>query len=134
MSNLEQLQLNIALMADPEPLTDAERDVLAQAAAMIRGTIAIPCTGCRYCVEENQCPMDIPIPDYFSLYNTQKLYADQGWTPERQVYENIALRGKGRASDCVACRQCERVCPQHIEISAFMQKVAQAMESGQSVD
>ena len=127
MSNLEQLQQNAALMADPEPLTDAERDTLIRAAAMIRGTIAIPSTGCRYCVEENKCPKNIPIPDYFSLYNTQQLYVNRDWTPERAVYENIVKRGGGRASDCVACRQCERVCPQRIEISAFMPKVAKAM-------
>ena len=128
MSNLEQLKQNAELMRDMEPLNDAEKDVLARAATLIRDTIAIPCTGCHYCVEENECPMGIPIPEYFSLYNTQAVYANKDWTPEQGVYRNIVTRGGGRASDCVACRQCERVCPQHIEISSFMPEVAKALE------
>ena len=53
MSTLEQVQENTAFMKDMAPLTDEEVDLLQKVAAMIRETIAIPCTGCRYCVEES---------------------------------------------------------------------------------
>ena len=130
MSTLAQVEENTALMTDLAPLTEEELDVLARAAAMLRGTIAIPCTGCRYCVEENQCPMGIPIPSYFALYNTEKLRQREDWSPEKEYYANYLNHGCGRASDCVACRMCEQVCPQHIEISRWMREVRQVLEDG----
>ena len=129
MSTLAQVEENTSFMADMDPLGTEEIRLLELAAGMIRGTIAIPCTGCRYCVEENQCPQNIPIPNYFSLYNTEMLRDPEGWSPEREYYDNFAIHGLGRASDCIACRQCEQVCPQHIEISAWMKQVSKVMES-----
>ena len=95
---------------------------------MIRETIAIPCTGCRYCVEESTCPKGILIPNYFALYNTEKLRTREDWSPEKEYYVNYLNQGHGRASDCIQCRKCERVCPQHIEISERMKEVKIVME------
>ena len=128
MSTLEQVQENTAFMADMEPLNEAELELLQKAAAMIRETIAIPCTGCRYCVEESQCPRNIPIPSYFALYNTEKLRTREDWSPEMEYYVNYVRSGKGKASDCIACRKCERVCPQHIPISDWMKQVKVTLE------
>ena len=115
-------------MSDMEPLNDEELALLEKAAAMIRETIAIPCTGCRYCIEESQCPRNIPIPSYFALYNTEKLRTRVDWSPEKEYYVNFLKNGKGRASDCIACRKCERVCPQHIKIADWMKQVKVVME------
>ena len=128
MSTLEQVQENTAFLADMEPLNEAELELLQKAAAMIRETIAIPCTGCRYCVEESQCPRNIPIPSYFALYNTEKLRTREDWSPEMEYYVNYVRSGKGKASDCIACRKCERVCPQHIPISDWMKQVKVTLE------
>ena len=128
MSTLEQVQENTAFMADMEPLNEAELELLQKAAAMIRETIAIPCTGCRYCVEESQCPRNIPIPSYFALYNTEKLRTREDWSPEMEYYVNYVRSGKGKASDCISCRKCERVCPQHIPISDWMKQVKVTLE------
>ena len=128
MSTLEQVQENTAFLADLEPLNEAELELLQKAAAMIRETIAIPCTGCRYCVEESQCPRNIPIPSYFALYNTEKLRTREDWSPEMEYYVNYVRSGKGKASDCIACRKCERVCPQHIPISDWMKQVKVTLE------
>ena len=130
MSTLAQVQENTAIMADMEPLTEEELRILERAAAMIRGTIAIPCTGCRYCVEENTCPQGIPIPSYFALYNTEKLRTREDWSPEREYYANYLTHGQGRASDCIACRKCERVCPQHIRIADWRKQVRAVLEHG----
>ena len=128
MSTLEQVQENTAFMKDMAPLTDEEVDLLQKVAAMIRETIAIPCTGCRYCVEESTCPKGILIPNYFALYNTEKLRTREDWSPEKEYYVNYLNQGHGRASDCIQCRKCERVCPQHIEISERMKEVKIVME------
>ena len=128
MSSLEQLQENTEMMKNMEPLGEEELKTLEQAAALIRESIAIPCTGCRYCVEESQCPKGILIPNYFALYNTEKLRTRKDWSPEKEYYVNYLKQGNGRASDCISCRKCEQVCPQHIKISEYMKKVKKVME------
>ena len=72
--------------------------------------------------------MGIPIPNYFALYNTENLQREKGWTPEREYYSNFVKLGNGRASQCIACHKCEKVCPQHIAISERMQDVTKVLE------
>ncbi|MBR1627943.1 MAG: aldo/keto reductase [Lachnospiraceae bacterium] len=128
MSNEEQLEDNTTFMKDFVPLTDEETKLVLDAAEEIRQTIAIPCTGCRYCVEESSCPKGILIPNYFALYNTEKLRTREDWSPEKEYYANFVKNGNGKASDCIACKKCERVCPQHIKISEWMPKLKVEME------
>lgn len=128
MSSMEQMEDNLACMQAFEPLGQKEKDLLLQAARKIRERIAVPCTGCRYCVEESTCPKNIPIPEYFALYNTQHLQMDRSWTPEWEYYSNYVEQGYGSAGACIACRQCERVCPQHIAVSERMKDVKALME------
>lgn len=34
----------------------------------------------------------------------------------------------GKASDCVKCEKCEKVCPQHLEIRNLLEKVAEVLK------
>ena len=131
MSDLAQLDENTGFMQDFTPLTEEDQALLLQAAEKIRAGIAIPCTGCRYCVEASKCPKNILIPNYFALFNTRKLMKRRDFSPEIEYYENYLSQGYGKASDCIACKSCERVCPQHIHISEWMPKLAENMENGQ---
>ncbi len=116
MSNMQQLEDNTGYMSEFKPLSVEERALVFRVADIINSAVSVACTGCRYCVEG--CPMNIPIPDYFALYNAHK----QG---EDKLEEYRALAdGNGRASDCIGCGQCEGHCPQHLEIIRSLKDVA----------
>lgn len=127
MSSTEQLLDNTGFMQDFVPLTQQEQTVIAQVVDTINASIAIPCTGCAYCTEG--CPMHIAIPKYFSLYNAdlQEL-KDKDFTSQGAYYDNLTLKF-GKASDCIACGQCESVCPQHLPIIENLKRVAKQFEA-----
>ena len=123
MSSLEQMRDNISYMDDFKPLTEDEIGLTRKVADIINAQIAVPCTGCSYCTDG--CPMSIPIPKYFSLYNEdmREDLEEKGWTVNFSNYEKLTEHF-GKAADCIACGQCEGVCPQHLPIIDLMQKVS----------
>ena len=125
MSTLEQLEDNTGFMSDFKPLSQEERGLVLQAADIINEKVAIPCTGCAYCVEG--CPQRINIPRAFALYNTDKQECEKDWTPQGEYYENM-VEHSGKASDCIGCGQCETMCPQHLPIIDWLKTVAKHFE------
>ena len=117
---------NTSYMQSFEPLSDRERAVVTEAVGIIRRSIAIPCTACRYCVPG--CPKQIAIPEYFALFNAEKQSLNRGFSIQRAYYE-IYAGTRGKASECIACRKCERICPQHLPITDYLRQVAAAFES-----
>ena len=127
MSSTDQLLDNTGYMQDFVPLTQQEQAVIAQAVGIINASIAIPCTGCAYCTEG--CPMHIAIPKYFSLYNAEmQELKEKDFTSQGTYYDNLTLKF-GKASDCIACGQCESVCPQHLPIIENLKRVAKQFEA-----
>ena len=122
MSDMTQLLDNTGYMQNFTPLDEKERELVREAAKMIRRSIAIPCTACSYCTDG--CPMNIPIPDYFTLYNADK---KKDYRPSRDKYDATS-NGKGLASECIACGQCEGVCPQKLPIIENLKKVSMHFE------
>ena len=123
MSNVEQMEDNLSYMEDFKPLTEEEKALCHKAADVINAQIAVPCTGCSYCTEG--CPKKIAIPQYFSLYNEdmREHLEEKGWTINFTNYEILA--GKfGKAKECIACGQCEGVCPQHLPIIEKLKEVS----------
>ena len=122
MSNLTQVEDNTSYMQEFAPLSDEERSALEQVTGIMNETIDIPCTSCRYCMEV--CPLDIHIPAYFGLYN---LYSVTG--KKTNMYYQRYSMGHGKASECLKCGKCERICPQHIPIREQLVRFAGLYES-----
>ncbi len=120
MSNMQQLTDNMSYMKDFEPLTDEETKAVFKAAEITKSTIAIPCTSCKYCVED--CPKKIAIPEYFAIYNNQHKFGLLAGL--KTTFRNIT-KGAGKPSECIACGQCESHCPQHIDIIESLKMVAE---------
>lgn len=123
MSSLAQMEDNLSYMKDFRPLDEKEQALIRQAQEIIRQIPSIPCTGCRYCVAG--CPQHIPIPEIFSARNFQLVWerAQRG----QARYDDAVSRG-GKASDCIACGQCEAACPQQLHIIDLLRQCADNFE------
>lgn len=122
MSNLEQLKDNVSYMKDFKPLEKEEYEAINKVAKILKELGGIPCTACRYCVDG--CPMRISIPDLFACYNAKKQFND--WNSS--YYYNVHTKENGKASECIKCGMCERICPQHLPIRDLLEKVAETFE------
>lgn len=128
MNSMEQLNENMKIMDDFVPLDDEEMALAAKLADAINSELAIPCTGCAYCVSD--CPQKIDIPQFFSLYNADMQEAAEKvalWSPQEDYYNNIKVTGASPA-DCLECGRCEELCPQHLEIRELLKTVRARFE------
>ncbi|MBR1703793.1 MAG: aldo/keto reductase [Clostridia bacterium] len=126
MSNMEQMEDNLSAMADFQPLDETEMEAVRKVTEIFHGLNLIPCTTCRYCIEESKCPKGIRIPDMFSSLNAHEAF--HNWNT-KFYYENVITGdGHGKASDCIKCGKCERVCPQHLPIRNLLEVVAKTFE------
>ena len=123
MSNMEQVRDNLAFMKDFQPLNETERAAVEKVQAIFRSKNLIPCTACRYCTDG--CPQRIAIPDIFAARNAKEIHKD--WNSD-YYYSEVCTASGRRASDCLQCGKCEKVCPQHLPIRSLLQDVAKEFE------
>ena len=125
MSTEEQMHDNISTFSKFEPLTEEEKALVDKVTAVMLNVPQIGCTSCRYCTPG--CPMNISIPDVFRAVNTMSLYGDV-FRP-KAFYGGLIGQGYGHASACIACGQCESVCPQHLPIIELLKDASGKLDS-----
>lgn len=118
MSNLEQMKENCEIFKNLEKITPEDHKFLMRMAREIKKGFAIDCSFCNYCIKD--CEMDIPIPDFFNLYNSEKLYHLQS---NVDLY-NTSARVHAPASACSECGTCVEMCTQQLDIPALLKDVA----------
>ena len=126
MSDLQQMKDNLSYMKEFQPLNAKEKDAVAKVVEVFHGLDMIPCTACHYCVDENHCPKHIRIPDVFACLNSKKAFND--WNMDFFYSSVLTANGSGKASECIGCGGCERVCPQHLEIRKLLEEAADIYE------
>lgn len=123
MSDLEQMKDNLSYMRDFKPLNETELAAVNKVQEIFHKLNMIPCTACRYCVEG--CPKQISIPDLFAIMNIKQLHHD--WNAD-YYYEEVHTAPGRRASDCLKCGKCEKICPQHLPIRKLLEEVAKEFD------
>lgn len=123
MSDLEQMKDNLSYMRDFKPLNETELAAVNKVQEIFHKMNMIPCTACRYCVEG--CPKQISIPDLFAIMNIKQLHHD--WNAD-YYYEEVHTAPGRRASDCLKCGKCEKICPQHLPIRELLEEVAKEFD------
>ena len=126
MSDMNQMNDNLSVMKDFKPLNEEEFKAIDKVKEIFNSIQRIPCTGCRYCVDENHCPMKIRIPDIFATFNRFQNLHD--WNSASYYNNSLTIDGNGKASACIKCGMCERVCPQHLPIRELLVKVKETFE------
>ena len=123
MSSMEQMLDNLHTMDHFTPLNGEEQAVIEKARQALDLIPVIPCTDCRYCVAD--CPMNINIPHVFSATNLLMRYDNLRGA---KTQYGFAIRNAGKASDCIACGNCEATCPQKIQIIEELKRIVSTLE------
>ncbi len=118
ISNMAQMQDNVAIMKEFDPLSDAEMKTLEQLRSFLNKNPMVACTGCGYCLGE--CPSELPIPGFIRLLNNSRIF---GPLPQiKNAYKMHTEQHK--ADECVSCGRCVSVCPQHLDIPHHLSSLA----------
>ncbi len=126
MSNMTQVEENLisADRSKPNQLNKADLSFIDNVREAYRGLSPIPCTACGYC---QPCPNGVLIPDIFRLYNEAIMYGDMVIGKMRYA-SPFGIKPEHRADQCVECGNCEKECPQKVEVIDWLKKVHEALK------
>ena len=114
MSTVEQVEDNMRVFADFQPLTADEQDAIKRAQVAMTESGIVPCTGCDYCAKV--CPQGIGISGAMTALNYYINFED----PYAANYQlGFVVRfnaGKKMPSECIRCGACEEACPQGLKM------------------
>lgn len=119
MSDTEQLLDNVHTFDENRPLSNEEQSVIREAAQIQFSTVAVACTGCRYCCPN--CPEGLDIPVILRAYNDAKLGG--AW----RLTSLLALPEDKQPTSCIGCGACREHCPQSFDIPKYMNELKQML-------
>ena len=125
MSKMSDMDDNCDTFENFEPITDEENEFLSKMAEKLYSKLAVPCSECEYCLDS--CPSEIPISDYFHIYNASKNQ------PESNIYRLYYDKLKNEetpADQCTYCEECIDHCTQKINIPEELEKLREHFEEG----
>jgi len=125
MSSMEQLLENAKYVSQIKPLSQTEIDGILKMMEENKKLSELYCTGCNYCMP---CPQEVNIPYIFQMMNYFKVYGIKDFA--KNNYSEIGtgwIKGK-KAGACNECGECEKKCPQNIEIRKQLKECRAALE------
>lgn len=135
MTYMEHLQDNIGTYSPLVPLTEDEQLFLDETAALMQKYPTIPCNDCKYCMP---CPYGIDIPAILLHYNkcvnageVTEGTGDENYRKARRAYlvsYDRAIPKLRQADRCIGCNKCKEHCPQSINISRELHKIARYVD------
>lgn len=127
MSTMEQVEDNLKTFESFKPLTEKEKQVIAEITDTLRSRVRNGCTGCRYCMP---CPAGVDIPGNFRAWNTYHMY--QNYNVARWAWE-VELGEKQQAKNCIKCGKCEKACPQKLAIRQDLERAQADLDKREMV-
>ena len=126
MNSIDIVKENIksASAAAIGDFTENDFEVITKVKKAFNDAIRVPCTGCSYCMP---CPQGVDIPTCFSCYNIVELEGRRK-ALFKYVMQTSFKSKPQTASLCNKCGQCEKKCPQGIEIREHLQNTKKTLE------
>jgi uncharacterized protein len=126
MSSMDQVNENLASasISGVHVLTESEQKLVMQVRDLYKSLVPIDCTNCKYCLP---CPNGVNIPRVFQSYNDGSIYDKPDWA--RNEYTHWIPEAEN-ANNCLACSDCEAVCPQSLPVSQWMPVVHAVLAEG----
>jgi hypothetical protein len=110
MSDMRQVEENLATASDTSSLTGADRAAVEEHLARLKEMADLYCSGCGYCMP---CPSGVNIPKVFRKYNEARVYGL--WDNARKAYAGLVDAEAG-GGFCSECGECLEKCPQGIPV------------------
>lgn len=124
MSSLKQLKENIITFQNAEAncLSDKEKKLFIDICRLYNMTSEIPCTNCNYCMD---CSNGLNIPQIFETYNSM-IISDNSFL-NRLKYKRL-MSGEHNVKKCSSCGECNKKCPQKIDVIATINMIKHYLE------
>lgn len=125
MSKMSDMEDNCDTFENFVPINVEEREFLEKMAEKVRLSLAVPCSECDYC--DDICPCEIPISEFFSLYNTSKNH------PKSNIYKlyyDKLCDETTPLEECIECEKCIEFCTQNINIPEELKNVREHFKNG----